>query len=368
LDSVYTAVQAFVDIDSDINFPPLELHWSTKNRTTVGDRSQGNIGNSAYFPDGDSGAIFILGQENADTDEYDPHVIIHEWGHYFEHQMSRTDSIGGLHSLNDRLDPRVAFSEGWSNALSAMITGDPIYKDSSGSQQRFGFSYNLETRDITNPGWFNEASIGAIIYDVFDSQSDDADNISSGLSSLYTVMRSDIYRQSPTFATIFSLTDGLRLDNNISTSDLSRLLESHGISGEGPNGRGEINNGAIRTALPVYKEIDSQNGSLEFCSTDDAGIFNKLGNRDFIFLNVDREKTLTISVTQQSGDDGRDPDFNIWQGETLIHSAATAQEAEELFTGTLQAGDYIIEAYDFNNINGTNRSRGDSCFELKTKG
>ena len=368
LDSVYTAVQAFAEVDPNIDFPPLELHWSVNNRTAAGNKSQGQIGNTAYFPEGDSGAVFILGQENQDTDEYDPHVIIHEWGHYFEHQMSRADSIGGLHALNDRLDARVAFSEGWSNALSAIITGDPVYKDSSGAQQNAGFSYDLETRDITNAGWFNEASVGAIIYDIFDNQPDDADNISSGLAPFYTVMRSDAYRNSPTFATIFALTDGLRLDSSISRSDLSRLLESHGISGEGPNGSGEINNGAIRTALPVYKEISSDNGTLEICTTDDAGVFNKLGNRDFIFMTVDREKRLSISVTKQSGDDGRDPDFNIWQGGELIHSAATAAENEEVFTGTLQAGDYILEAYDFNNINATGRNRGDGCFELKTEG
>ena len=63
-------------------------------------------------------------ERNEDSDEYDRHIIIHEWGHYFEDKLSRADSIGGPHGLSDRLDFRVAFGEGWGNAISAIITDD----------------------------------------------------------------------------------------------------------------------------------------------------------------------------------------------------------------------------------------------------
>lgn len=364
LDSVYSAVTQFAEIDPNIQFPPLQIHWSVNNSTAIGDRALGQIGNSAYFQDGDSGAIFILGEENRDTDEYDPHVIIHEWGHYFEHQLSRTDSIGGFHSLNDRLDARVAFSEGWSNALSAIITGDPIYKDSLGPLQRTGFSFDVEGDDITNPGWFNEASVGAIIYNVFDSQPDEFDTLSAGLAPIYNVMRSEDYRRSPVFATIFSLADGLRGDEAISRFDIDRLLNAHDISGSGPNGNGESNNGAIRTALPIYKEISTNGVSVETCSIDDAGIFNRLGNRDFTFLNLEREMNVKISITKINGRDGRDPDLNIWKNGELIHTVNTATANEENFQGRLLAGSYIVETFDHNNILGLSSRRGDSCYNL----
>jgi len=76
--------------------------------------------------------IRILGDENNDTDEYDAHVVVHEFGHYFENSLSRADSIGGPHTQSDRLDARIAFGEGWGNALSGMILDDPVYRDSSG--------------------------------------------------------------------------------------------------------------------------------------------------------------------------------------------------------------------------------------------
>ena len=368
LDNIYMAVTSFASVDPNIDFPELEVHWSTRNRSTFGNLSDGSIGSSAYHRDGESGSIFILGQENVDTDEYDQHIIIHEWGHYFEHQMSRADTIGGPHSLRDRLDPRVAFSEGWGNALSAIITGDPVYRDSLGAGQGSGFTYDIEAEDIDQPGWFTEASIGAIIYEVFDRSSNGVSNVAAGLTPLYNVMRDNTYRQSSVFTTIFAFADGLREEGSLSSSDVDALLEAHSISGVGANGSGELNNGAIRSALPVYKEVRPNAEAVQFCSLDDAGVFNKLGNRDFTFLTLPQDMDVSISVTEVSGREDRDPDFNIWQVGQLLHSVSTVSENEERFQGHLEAGDYIIEAFDSLNVSGTFVRRGDSCYDLSVNG
>ena len=368
LDSVYDAVQAFTEVDPNIDFPALELRWSVNNKTQIGSRALGQIGTSAYFGDEDDGVIYLLGEEGRDTDEYDQHVILHEWGHYFEDKLSRSDSIGGLHSLNDRLDARVAFSEGWGNALSAIITGDPIYRDSGGTQQASGFSFNIETGNITNPGWFNEASIGSIIYDIYDETSDPSDNISAGLDPLYNVMRSDAYIDTPVFTTIFALADGLRREDPEQAASLNALLENQSISGEGPNGNGEQNSGAIRSALPVYKEASLNGAATQICSVDDAGLFNKLGNREFIFLNLDSEQDVEMTLSKTQGDENRDPDFNIWQGNELLHQARSAVRGEEIFETRLLAGGYVIEVFDFLNINGSGSRRGDSCYNFSVTG
>ena len=368
LDNIYTAVNSFAAVDPNIDFPELEIHWSTRNRSAFGNLSDGSIGSSAYHRDGESGAIFILGQENVDTDEYDQHIIIHEWGHYFEHQMSRADTIGGPHALRDRLDPRVAFSEGWGNALSAILTGDPIYRDSSGREQGTGFTYDVEAEVIDQPGWFTEASIGAIVYEVFNRSSNGVNDIAAGLAPLYNVMRNETYRTSPVFTTIFAFADGLREEGSLSSPDIDALLESHSISGVGADGSGELNNGAIQSALPVYKEVRPNGEAVQFCSSDDAGVFNKLGNRDFTFLTLPQDMDVTISVTKVSGREDRDPDFNIWQAGQLLHSVSTVSVNEDSFQGHLQAGDYIIEAFDSFNVSGTFVQRGDSCFDLSVNG
>src|SRR5690606_9356664 len=105
-------------------------------------------------------AIYLLGAEGKDTDEYDRHVIAHEWGHYFEHNFSRSDSIGGPHTRHDQLDMRVAFGEGFGNALSAMITGSSVYRDVVGPNQAHSFQFDVEGPlpfdGNDNPGWYSE--------------------------------------------------------------------------------------------------------------------------------------------------------------------------------------------------------------------
>ena len=368
LDSVYLAAQSFADIDPNIEFPELEIRWSTENKTVIGNKALGQIGTSAYFPEIDEGTIYLLGEEGRDTDEYDPHVVLHEWGHYFEHQMSRTDSIGGLHSLNDRLDPRVAFSEAWGNALSAILLDDPTYRDSSGSNQSSGFSFNLEAGQYANPGWFSEASIGSIIYDISDETSDGADRLSAGLGPLYTVMRSETYTDGPVFATIFALADGMRREFPDTAPALEALLGAQLISGEGANGNGESNSGAIRSALPVYKEVRVNGAAAQLCSVDDAGLHNKLGNREFIFLSLDADTDVTLELIKTSGDDDRDPDLNIWQGNRLVHESRSSAQGQEVLQTRLSAGDYVIEAFDFFNINGAGSKRGDGCYSFTVTG
>ena len=87
---------------------------------------------------------------------FDQHVVVHEFGHYFENQLARSDSIGGAHSEGDFLDPTVAFSEGWGNAFSAIVLGDTVYRDSGGPSQGSGFSFDVEDNNTLNGGWFSE--------------------------------------------------------------------------------------------------------------------------------------------------------------------------------------------------------------------
>ena len=94
--------------------------------------------------------IFLLGAEDTDTEEYDRHVIAHEWGHYLEDAFSRSDSVGGPHALGDQLDMRVAFGEGWGNAFSAMVERDPVYKDTLGPAQNTGFYLDVESEIVPN--------------------------------------------------------------------------------------------------------------------------------------------------------------------------------------------------------------------------
>lgn len=360
LNSVYSAIKAVDAIDSNANFPDLEIRWSSKNKPAIGDKTIGNIGTSGFHRD--ENAIYLLGEAGRDTDEYDPHVIVHEWGHYFEHNLSRLDSIAGLHSLSAKLDPRLAFSEGWGNALAAIVTGDPKYKDSSGLSQSSGLNIDFETINRSNEGWFSEASVSALIYDVFDTAKDEGDNVSAGFGPIYKAMTDTNLRGGDAFVTIFSFSEALLGQSGINRADYGVLLEGQSISASNALGAGENNNGSIATVLPVYKEAMIDGGAIRVCSVDDAGNYNRLGNREFVVFDVPQDGNYIITMTVASGGADRDPDFNLWRDGKLVTESDS--KGEESLSETLQAGRYIAEAYDFFNINGTSDKRGDGCFNF----
>jgi len=362
LSPVYDSIQAMRDVDATAGFPDLEFRWSPDNQPVLGNRSLGQIGTSGFVRS--ENAVYLLGAENRDTDEYDPHVIIHEWAHYFEHNLSRLDSLGGLHSLNDKLDARVAFSEGWGNGLSAIITGDPEYKDSSGEGQGSGFKIDFENLNSTRAGWFNEGSIAAIFYDIFDDAADGADRMNVGLAPIYGAMTSPQLMDGDVFATMFSFSDSLLDQPGINESDYGLLLESQNIFSSDAQGAGEQNNGTIASSLPVYKEAVIDGPPTQICSVDDAGRFNKLGNREFVFFNIPSDGHYEIQMSVTSNETLRDPDFVIWQSGEVIQVSESSQPGEEGFSGTFSAGNYVAEGYDFYNINGNSNRRGDACFEF----
>lgn len=58
---------------------------------------------------------------SADTDHFDDAVIIHEISHRIEDVCGKMDSPGGTHNGLFRIDPRLAWSEGWGNYMGAHI-------------------------------------------------------------------------------------------------------------------------------------------------------------------------------------------------------------------------------------------------------
>ena len=164
----YVAIQKMIADDPDAAFPVMKYNWSINNRAVSGNDSTGDIGTSSYKGNGN---VYILGDADSDTDEYDDHVVVHEWGHYFEDQMSRSDSIGGPHSGGQKLDMRVAMGEGFGNALSGMVQMTRFIVIVAATGQSQGFSINVESNDST--GWYDERTTAGVLYDLYDQYYDD---------------------------------------------------------------------------------------------------------------------------------------------------------------------------------------------------
>jgi len=357
LDSVYEAKEKVVNADTSIQMTPLKLNWSVSNVAVDGNKNLGQISTSHF----DGTEIFVLGDENGDTDEYDGHVIVHEWGHYFERQLSRSDSIGGPHGSGDKLDIRVALGEGFGNALSGMVTNDPFYRDSFGSGQGSGFDINVESNPSgANRGWFSESSIQSLIYDFYDSNNDGSDNLSLGFEPIYNVLVGE-EKTTPAFTSIFSFANQLKIESPADASTINALLTSQNITVTDDFGSNETNNGGDARNLPIYKPL-SVGGSAEICSFGTSNAFyNKLGNRQYLIFEIINDGSYTFTATGQSA--GDDPDFYVYeQGEINFFSDDNGNES---ISRDLVAGTYVMDAYEFSNVDtGDNAVQRDTCIDI----
>lgn len=381
LDTVYQTKQLILGAAAT-EFPELTLYWSKDNREGGGDLcpEDGNIVTSFYFNDpsgttqDDCGnplaaGIYILGDYaggNGDTDEFDQHVIAHEFGHYFEDQFSRSDSIGGEHGGGDRVDMRVAFSEGWGDAFGAMALNDPEYRDSAGGISQDG-GFNLEQSGATNTrGWFSELSVGRILWDVFDTTPEPGDNVSNlGFTPIYAVMTGP-QKQTDAFTSIFTFASALRDENGSSSSAIASLLNNQDINGAGEFGTGETNAGGDPGFTAVYTDINIGAPVSGICSTNGNSDGNKLGNRRFLRFVKNTSGLVTIQATgaaraglANSGA-ATDPDIRVYQqggrqsfgqnpqGEAIGESSANGQET--ISQVPLAAGTYVLEVYAFETL------------------
>ncbi len=224
LDSMYTAAQAFIAV-RNTTFPELKVNWSPNNAPQAGDKSRGQISTSHFSPQ--EGEIYILGLEGADTDEFDANVIVHEWGHYFEAKLSRSDSPGGPHGQGYVLDPRIAFGEAWGTAVAAMKVACTMYVDTVWSNgQLLATGSDAETppgNDDPTPGVFSEYSLIRALYDLYDNTADGPhDQAAVGLGAVYDVMVGH-QRTTPTVTTIGSFLTGLKLRDETNAAYLAGI-------------------------------------------------------------------------------------------------------------------------------------------------
>lgn len=268
LDTIRQGHDLLLSADPTIVFPNAIVGWSTSNSTT-------SIDTSHYSPD--TNRMVILGTADEDTDEFDDHVIAHEWGHWFEANFSRSDSIGGQHGAGNILDETVAFGEGWGNAFSGMVTADPLYFDTMGSQQgSTGVAMDLEADEqndsdvsgvptdsrLADGGW-SETSVQEILWDVFDSGAldTDADGVALGFTPLYQVF-TGAQRTTPGFTTIYSFLDALKTADPGDSGTIAAIAAAENIGlhdafEETGFGRRRYTD-LLPNAVPVTVDVDGE--------------------------------------------------------------------------------------------------------------
>jgi hypothetical protein len=301
LDSMYTASRAFMAV-RPATFPALKVNWSPDNTPQDGNKASGFIGTSHFsFTENE---IYILGRESVDTDEFDSHVIVHEWGHYFEANLSRSDSPGGPHSAGDVLDPRLSFGEGYGNALAAMLLPESMYVDTvwaGGSGGLTAFGFDAETApnptDDPRPGVFSESSIMRVLYDLYDSGSNESgyDNVALGLGPIYDVLVGP-QKSTDALTTLGTFITGLRTQPGVNGPAVNALLAHYSIGAMTSDfGQGDTSLRDMYTAVP---------NSYPYSTTIPliGGVHGNKRQQNHYLVFSGTGRTMNISATNPSED------------------------------------------------------------------
>jgi hypothetical protein len=379
LDTLLAAARFVVDNgNSTLDLPGLDVFWSTQNNSSSGDVTLGQIESTLYTTGstgGSAAGIYVLGDENVDTDEYDQHVLAHEFQHFLEDTISRTESPGGPHSPNDRLDLRVAFSEGFANAFSAMVLNDPLYSDSLGPQQSRRFSFSMESNATSPAGWYNEASIQSVTWDLYDAAIDGLDNVALGYKPMYQALTGPL-RTGPALTSVYPFITDLKGQAGAPVTAINTLVTSQGIHVTDAWGTGETNDGSLPRVLPLYAQLTLNGGAQPVCGTTAVGTYNKIGNRFFLRFSLAAARAVTVRAQYTSTGSTApfapepDPDIVLYNNGFLDIAESTAIGDESL-TRTLEAGEYVIEVYEWSHLDPTYSAaerRGDTCFNVSVTG
>lgn len=369
LDLVHKAVDKIQTADPTVNLPALNINWSVNNASVEGDKALGQISTSHFS----EGQLYILGKADSDTDEYDDHIIAHEWGHYLEAVLSRADSIGGSHTTGDKLDPRLAFGEGFGNAFSGMVSDDPMYVDTLGpSQGELGVVFDLDQNnaDENSTGWYSEISIQSLLYDLYDSSEEDGlDNVALGFTPIYKVL---VGKQKTTesFTTIYSFIHHLKTENPDSVEGINALLRKEKITDqavdEWDSTNTETNDAGDAGILPVYTNLTIGAPAVKVCNGIPFGPTNKVQLYRFIRFHVETAGNYTITVTPVNNDKNTKNGDGIivlyQQGKEVAGADDSKAGGVESFSHDFTAGNHSLAIIEVGLFNGTTEE--DACFEL----
>ncbi len=351
LDQIYTGMLAITSEAGYENevFPPLDAFWSVNNTLTgTLDEDAGELPASFYRTSIDS--LFLLGDANVDTEEFDDHVTMHEWGHYFEDVFSRSDSIGGPHRIGASIDARLAWGEGWATALAAIVLNEQQYCD-TGPADGTGFGLSTENENRGPQGWMNEMSVATFLYDLWDTDNDGSDTSSIGFKPILDTMFGP-QANTEAFTTLFSFATEIR--NQVLSADrafIDSQLQRENIEvtmldiwGSSQNMISTPPNQA-RDVLPLYIDLPIGAPPINVCVNSDYDNDregNKLAQYRYLrFTTTGGTRAYAVSITTTTPTpvtadpddrDQSDPDMYVYRNGVLVAFGRSGAENSEAFT------------------------------------
>jgi hypothetical protein len=346
LDTVYQGIQTIVGVAPTSNFPALIVDW-------------GSQATGTFFFSGNPQYIALMSDLATDTDEFDQHVIAHEFGHYIENHFSRADNIGGPHGVGDKLDPRVAFGEGFGYAFAAIVLNDPVARDSANDNgDLWSGVFNVETNPSTTPVggndnygcWCSESSVWSILWDLSDSAADANDGVALGFQPIWDVL-TGAQRTTPAHTTIFPFITALKAARPLDAGAINTLVAAQNIDATNIDAfaTGETHvptNISAADVLPLYTTITASGTPVVLRNVNDAGVENKLGNHRFLRFTPNISGSVTVTLNS-SNTNNADPDFRMQRAGTFVLIREDPPPQPETGTVSVTAGTtYVLDVYD----------------------
>jgi hypothetical protein len=394
LDNIYTGMQFVLGADPAAIFSPLEAYWSVNNTRTEGsptDIDLGELGGSFYIGGANDG-LFIMGDADVNTGEFDNYVTLHEWGHYFEDNFSRSDSVGGSHSVPGTVEARVAFGEGWGTGIGAMASGSPMACNTGAANGAGSWGFNVETDNRGHQGWYNEISVAALLLDLFDNNDDGVDNSSIGFGPIYDVMINQ-QRTTEAFTTLFSFATLLRPDLTAPQQGfLDALLAAENIETTGldiwatEQANIDVFPNNARDVLPLYIDYAADGSTLmNVCTNNDHdpdGDGNKPAEYRYLRITTSSSAAYDVTVVPNpvpppTADpaptppdvirDRSDPDIFVYRdGELVAFGFSGVDDLEEFTTQVLPADVYVadLEEWRYEDPDASSDFPDQVCFDV----
>jgi hypothetical protein len=202
--------------------------------------------------------------------------------------------------------------------------------------------------DTVNPhGWYSEASIQNIIYDLWDNDDDNNDTLSLGFGPIHHAFIG-AQKTTPAFTSIFSFITILKSENNGNSNAIDNIVSAENIA--------EITDiyDTNRTnEAGKYPYHDLVGGAASVSTGDADGAKNKLSNRQYVKFSIATSKPYIITVEKSSSSNDTDPDFVLYKTDTFSYvdrGNGTAVNKEEKSI-SLDAGNYLLDISEYNNVN-----------------
>ncbi len=362
LDVAYIAIQKVLTADSTTVFPQLVFRWNSLSTTGSYFTTSSSVCGTGIF-----NCITLYGYRASDSDEFDRHVVAHEFTHYLESALSRSDSVGGSHSTNDLLEPRVAYGEGLGNAMSAIFLDDPVYTDTTYSG---GFNLNMETGTHTLNGFYSEGSVQSVIYDLYDSVSDTKNSKTDSLNYSFT----KIWNAVIALKNISSVTYIHEFISALKSANSSDATAINNIAGMEQMANDESSEGNVTSSSNYVSTSHTCNGSLStypylpiiyslsgtgtvlstttFIGSQWCGMVgianNKLFGSQFFKIIPSNSGTMTVNATDTTTTAPNMEDPDVYISANGVLKATCNQNYSETCTVSVIAGTtYIVEIRTF---------------------